>query len=172
MVVFISNWTWYLKLKLSFLQRYSQSRRPHSFPALSGTIPLFCCSTEKCPIGCEWSHQCNMLEQPPIKSWHPSIFTGINLPSGTIGTIFLVKNRPYPCCVQHALLSALPLTLEWQTSSSTHVVLYNVHSNHRKLLSRSAHHISGQAYCSAPSQKNHIRAYQNSISNSRQTNHI
>ena len=58
-----------------------------------------------------------------------------------------------------------PLTLEQQTSSTTRVVLYNVHSNHCKLLSRSAHHISGQAYCATPSKKNHIRAYQNTISN-------
>ena len=93
--------------------------------------------------------RCNMLQQPPIKSWHRSIFTGINLPSGTISTIFLMKNRPYPCCVRHALLSALPLTLERQGFSSTCVLLYNHHCNQCKLLSRSPHHISGQAYCTA-----------------------
>ena len=37
-----------------FLQRYSQSCRPHGFLALPGTIPPFHPSTEKCPIGCEW----------------------------------------------------------------------------------------------------------------------
>ena len=39
------------------LQRYSQSRRPHGFPALPGTIPPLHRSTETCPIGVNGSHQ-------------------------------------------------------------------------------------------------------------------
>ena len=44
-------------LRIALLQCYSQSRRPHGsrpFHNLTGTIPLFHRSTEKCPIGCEW----------------------------------------------------------------------------------------------------------------------
>ena len=44
-------------LRIALLQCYSQSRWPHGsrpFHNLTGTIPLFHRSTEKCPIGCEW----------------------------------------------------------------------------------------------------------------------
>ena len=46
-----------IKIWSRYLQHYSQSRWPHSsrpFHDLTGTIPLFHRSTEKCAIGCEW----------------------------------------------------------------------------------------------------------------------
>ena len=112
-----------------------------------------------------------MLEQPPHYILTP---VHIYWYKSTLGCdrpqFSLVKNRPYPCCVRHALLSALPSTLERQVSPCSCPLLYIIHCKQCKWLSHSPHHISGQAYHSALS---HMKCNRplikiQDISNSRQ----